>query len=333
MSRSWMASFNSWFYSMMAFMSRTASQSPPEFSEQSTPTEIAVAKVIGGAVVLPTTRPFILEVMVTAGPRHELSDDHCQPIELGEDCTGHIAIAGTSIFWICDGTSNSTTLPKTGPRLQCSSRILAQDIAARFAAVMVEKRREQVALDDIDLKLSVFEPVARDWEERLAVYVQQLNQEGTLNALLESLPQSADGSYEMKWSTTFLGGLFDETNRTLDLVNYGDCGAVVAAEPGAVVEPNPHRVIFLAHFTAERNPSIFVAATTNDQTSWRRWSDVKGFLAMTDGVVKTPSLKCYLARIHQQLDRWSLLELRRHLGRMKDATEDDKALILGRFLE
>src|SRR5687768_8359901 len=53
------------------------------------------------------TGHWLLEVLVTAGPRKYLPDEHranASSRELGEDCAGSAVIAGLCIFWICDGT-------------------------------------------------------------------------------------------------------------------------------------------------------------------------------------------------------------------------------------
>ena len=129
---------------------------------------------------------------------------------------------------------------------------------------------------DIQLKAVVFDPLAREWEKRVAAALDSIREAGMLPALLDRLPQLIDGPHELKWSTTFLGGLFDESSRTIDLASYGDSGAVIAeilamssrrtiteSFSGSTFHPRNHRP-FLSRRSRTRKPHGDISTGSTD---------------------------------------------------------------------
>jgi len=280
----------------------------------------------------PEGLPFLIHAMVSAGPRHGP-----QHRELGEDCAGSVTVGHMSVFWICDGTSDGTQLPALGEQAGFSCRILAQDVGRAFAVELL-KSWERTRLRppaDVDIRAMVFDPLAHKWEERLQRYVQELGNAGRLERLLHDLPKSADGSYQMEWSTTFLGGIFDEAQRSLDLVNFGDCCAVIAGNPRKAVERNTWRVFFRATLIRGEPVRVLVFAESNEQTAWQHYTDVVGFLAMTDGLIKATrsAMPQLLRNVQSSIEHRSLDNVFGQLARRFEDTEDDRAVVLGLFLE
>ena len=83
--------------------------------------------------VLPTSRHFITEVMMTAGPRKKPMNEANSDKDLGEDVCGFITAGDYLLVWLLDGTSDLYTLRNPAEKREYfSSRLLAQSIARKL---------------------------------------------------------------------------------------------------------------------------------------------------------------------------------------------------------
>jgi hypothetical protein len=273
---------------------------------------------------------FLLEAMISAGPRKW---PELESRELGEDVSGFARIGGLWVFWLADGTGDSGKLPDLPSFEGFNARMLAQDLGQTFCAAGVDNARRSRSPAALDLKALVFDRLARDWQVRLGEYVARIRAEGNCDTFLASLPQLADGRYQIRWSSTLLGGIFDETTRTLDAVNFGDSGGLVVARPTGLIEPKRGNRVFVdAILTAvPETVAVEVVAHLPDDCSWTRFEGVEGFVAMTDGVIKQPLGK-YLDNLRILAPQSSLNKIRRGLLNRADMTGDDKTIVFGRFV-
>lgn len=287
-------------------------------------------------------RPFVIEALVSAGPRHSslaaYREDRTSA-ELGEDCAGYASMGGRSIFWLCDGTADGLALPRLefGSDAQdsatfgFSARILAQDIGQGFVAQMAKALREGTDPTGVDLAVTTFQAVADEWQDRLRIYLARLREIGRLDQLLHALPEAADGSLRVKWSTTFLGGVFDERRGRLAMINCGDSGAAIMTAPPAVVTPNKRRVVLGAVVHAGDAPQVTVTAYAQADSAWEVFEGIEGFVMVSDGLARR-DLRGLLQALAADFGPRPLAEVRRELLRRADLTEDDKAVLVGRFL-
>ena len=91
-----------------------------------------------GTVSSPNPRPFVVETLVSAGPRKRGTNN----TELCEDCIGTCWFGDRLLFWMCDGASEELVLPRlpsmpgeeeTPPAFGFSARTLAKEVGHAFA--------------------------------------------------------------------------------------------------------------------------------------------------------------------------------------------------------
>lgn len=116
--------------------------------------------------------------------------------------------------------------------------------------------------------------------------------------------------------------------RTLDIVNIGDSGAVVVGGQPAHVMPNKKRVIVVATFSQDEKVEIDV---NTSETLRERYNGVNCFIALSDGVAS--NLEKLLYRLDDSLKSMSIDEARRRLLSRVDLTYDDRAVIIGRLMQ
>jgi hypothetical protein len=272
---------------------------------------------------------LMIEALVSAGPRKSGQEYRERGKELCEDCAGYFAVGDLIIFWICDGMSNSHELSKRTLHPGFNSRILAQDLGEGFARVMGEALSSSNAFDlGIDLGKTLFSEIAEHWQNRLMEYIADVQYEGNLEQLIGAMPEMADGSYRMEWSSTLLGGVYNEQERTLDIVNIGNGGAVVIGEGSIWVTSKTPSLVLIATIVQKDRIRAEIYPVELD-TNWKHLDDVKYFLAMSDGVSFNIDL---LLRELSELKNASISELRRRLIMRGELTYDDQAVIIGRLM-
>jgi hypothetical protein len=288
-------------------------------------------------------RPFIAEVLVSAGLRKVIADNKELAIaEFCEDCAGTCWVDDKLVFWLCDGASEGLVLPRlpevaeepgTPSVFGFSPRVLAQDLGENFVQhlcpMLLKQESPQVSAIDLSLPDTVFSNVARIWEQRLADYVSRLEARNLREELLEAFHLAADNTYRAAWSATFTGGVFQPREERLDIVNYGYSGALLMTKPPTVIAPNTQMVTLWAWLEPAESLIAHTLIAVEPGLEWKSATGVEGFAVMSDGLVRG-DLADRLQRFQEQ--RYgSLVELRTELLHGTDLTWDDKSIIFGRF--
>jgi hypothetical protein len=207
---------------------------------------------------------------------------------------------------------------------------LAQDLGEGFAKIIGEVVIKYLTLSPgIDLQKTLFAYIAEKWQNRLVEYIADVENEGTLGHLLGKIPKMAGGSYRLKWSSTFLGGVYNEQERTLDIINIGDSGAVVMGEEPKAVTPKKIREILLATLSHGDNLQVEVCPIEVD-AEWEHFKGVEFFIAMSDGVSR--DLNVLLHTIENDLKSVPVDEIRQCLLMRGELSYDDQSIIVGRLL-
>lgn len=274
-------------------------------------------------------RGLMIEAVVAAGPRKATMEYVEGDTELCEDCAGYRAIGDVTIFWICDGTSNSHELPSLWGSPGFNSRVLAQDLGERFGQVVAEALVKG-AEPDAGLHIKIFEDVAGDWQERLISYLSRLEREGKLVQLLNKMPRMGDGLYGMKWSSAFLGGIYNQQEMTLDIVNVGDSVAVVLADQAGYVGASDCCVILIASISGPEPLKVEVCPVAVE-VDWLHFNAVQRFVAVSDGVAKDSG--AFIEEMEGSMCGLEAYDLRRRLLMSGALTYDDKAVIIGQIME
>lgn len=159
----------------------------------------------------------MIEAMVAGGPRKSNRTYKEYGSELCEDCAGYRSVGHFTIFWLCDGTSNSSEVPRRSYLPGFNARTLAEDLGACFAKTMAKSVATTTVTATVDVQKDVGDEVAQEWQERLIEYIAEIKTVGKFEQLLDAMPQMIDGFYRLKWSSTFLGGVYNEWNVLLIL--------------------------------------------------------------------------------------------------------------------
>ena len=271
---------------------------------------------------------LMIEALVAAGSRKSPEEYSASP-ELCKDAAGYLTLDEHVVFWVCDGTSDSNALPRHLNQPGFNSRILASDLGQGFGRIAAEallKGEDPRA----SLPKELFDDIVCQWRGRLIEYLRGIENEGKLTALLTRLPLTGDGAYRMKWSSTLLGGIYNERGRALDILNIGDCGAVVMGEEPHKVLPRATCGIVVANIRAdtELDVNVFPIEVKAD---WEHFESVTCFFAMSDGLAK--DLGAFLSETEENLKNMPLGDVRRRLMTAGTLTYDDRAVVIGTLLE
>jgi hypothetical protein len=287
--------------------------------------------------------PFVAEVLVSAGPRKSPGEYRDDPTneELCEDCGGLCWVGERLIFWLCDGGSNARILPRlpaaevseeAPPIGGFSARVLAQDLGQAFVEYLSDVLQQGQEIGEIDLTKGVFSPVARAWEERLHDHIAYY--EARSIPIIETLPKLYRQDRVLRrldWTSTFTGGVFLPQEHQINLINYGASGGLVMAKSPAIIEPNMYHIGVVAIVQSDEALHIKLRIAVNETVRWARYSEVNGFALISDGLKQDGSLLKRLEALQGEAFR-SLKEVRNALLREAYLTEDDKAIVFGRFL-
>lgn len=271
---------------------------------------------------------LMIEALVAAGPRKSAEEVKASP-ELCEDAAGYLSLETHVIFWVCDGTSDSNSLPPHLNQPGFNSRILASDLGQGFGRIAAEAlfKGEDPR---VSLPRQLFEDIACQWQGRLFKYLDGIENEGKLPGLLARLPHMGDGAYRMKWSSTLLGGIYNAGNQTLDILNIGDCGAVVLGQRAETVVPRATCGILVANIKGETPLEVNVFPIETE-AEWEHFEAVTCFFAVTDGVSK--DLSAFLSEMEEDLVKLPLCDVRGRLLASGALTYDDRAVVIGTLLE
>jgi hypothetical protein len=277
---------------------------------------------------------FLIEAMVAGGPRKSISDyedaSRSSP-ELCEDAAGVLAWQGAQLWWLCDGTSEGSYLPPVGGHAGLSTRMLARDLGECFVAIMIAPPPEAG-----DVEGAIFERLRGRWQERLDTYLDTLRGAGLLERFYEASAQNSDGSYALKWSSTFLGGQLVSADAaqtaSLWLLQAGDAGAIIfrdGVDGGVpeIVAPNRDRIAVIA--TIEKDEAVVRVIGPSGGMAARSVDRVAGFAAMSDGAIKA-DLAAFLHRLASIARDRSIEDIRQGLAARTDRSFDDKSLVFGR---
>lgn len=284
----------------------------------------------------PATSPFLLEALVSSGPRKSHEDYEAERHELCEDSAGIIQYAAgeelRQIWWLCDGTSQNARLSgPTHPDL--STRMLARDIGNIFSKSVIQGRG-----DVFPNFWGVFAEVAEImWRKRFGDYLKSLESTGRLEAFLEACPTDTDG-YVLKWSSTFLGGVVKQRPgepRRIRILHVGDSGAVVRHEGpdgdrSEVLAPQNNRIILQIKMPRYA-PHQFVVRVIgpSSDNEVKTFDNLKGFVAMSDGVIKTDFTQFLASLAEKSLLHPDFREIRHGLASRTDRSYDDKSMVIG----
>jgi hypothetical protein len=290
----------------------------------------------------PMYRPFIAEVLVSAGLRKVIADTkELASAEFCEDCAGTCWVSNKLIFWLCDGASDGLVLPRlpeaaeeqeTSSVFGFSPRVLAQDLGEAFVQYLCHMLlQEDPQVTKIDLSATVFTNVSRIWEQRLSDYVSRLETRNLREELLEAFHLARDNTYRASWSATFTGGVFQPQEQCIDIVNYGYSGGLLMTNPPRIIAPNTQMVTMWAWLEPLESLAAHAMISVEPGLEWKSATGVEGFTVVSDGLVRS-DLTARLQKLQEQT-YGNLLELRTELLRGTDLTWDDKSIVLGRFLE
>jgi hypothetical protein len=274
-------------------------------------------------------RALLLESLVAAGPRKSGDEYRDGALELCEDCAGFCLLGEFTVFWLCDGTSNSHELARRENHPGLNVRMLAADLGEGFGALLAEALREATEfVPDPTLQQALLARVAEEWQERLVGYLADVAAAGELSGLLENMPEMADGSYRLEWSSTFLGGVYCQATQTLHVLNLGDSAAVVFGEDAWIVAPNNTCAVLLAKISPDEPlaPKVYPVGA---EAQWQQFALVQRFLALSDGHAE--DLPALLEELQAAKDR-PFGQLRRELLNRGELTYDDKAVVLGQVI-
>jgi hypothetical protein len=308
----------------------------------STPDDTAVTSLQPEPLPLRSRQPqfdrpaaaFVLEGYASAGPRkriEEFREDGSEVHELCEDAVGVISLPGDSqIFWLCDGTSSSAWLPPFEDTAGLGARMLARDLGEIYTDLQL--RTETAQLGSSAIWPAVLEKLRQQWHERLDGYLTAIESTKHFPDFVRGLASDATGAHVIKWSSTFLGGRIEAGQGRLSLIQAGDAGAVLidAAGKAGIIAPNPHRVLVRARITRDGLDVIVMAGQEGDVRP-QLFDGVEGFIAMSDGI-SSGKLDDLLPRLGAAIEKSGIEDVRRRLLRRRDASQDDKSMVIGRRL-
>jgi hypothetical protein len=273
-----------------------------------------------------------IEALVAAGPRKSSEEYRSGLFEPCEDIAGYRILDRGFLFWICDGTSNSHELPAWKDQLGFNSRILAQDLGWEFSCLAGRALLQRKGYQKSDLVKRLFEGIAKKWRERLIAYLDEVERHGKLERLLSRMPQMGHGAYRMQWSSTFLGGVYDERAQTLNVMNIGDSGIVVIADRPRMVGAKDGPGILLATIRQASPLDVDVSSVPVEDAGWEHFRGVRGFVAASDGVAK--DLRMFLSQTGDTVPTQLTVDrIYRQMNLQSRLTYDDRAIIIGRLTE
>ena len=300
---------------------------PPLKTEANTKTEAPESNT-------PSLQLFIVEAMVSSGPRKSAADYASTLPELCEDAAGVIGLSsGRYGWWLCDGTGDGVFLPPVGDHPGLSTRQFARAMGDCFVSWIIAGGDSQ---SDIG---HVIEVLRTRWYKRLNAYLQVAEDAGYLGKIHETFGGSNGNlSSPLKWSSTFIGGVVSPASGSgarLQIYQVGDSGGLVVQERelgvlhGTAILPASERIIALSTIV-DTKCEVDMARLTRVEP--QLFENVVGFSAMSDGVIYNENHKTladFLLHLEQSVPRLSVDHLRAGLVGLRDRSFDDKSMIIG----
>ncbi len=179
------------------------------------------------------TNLYYTELLVSAGPRKEDYGNNPTLRELGEDAGGILSLPNKTYFWISDGTSQEFAL------YGFSSRKFAQDLGTAFQEQALSHYVNGLSFPDFIQQ--TFDTVETNWQKRLAERWEIVKSNQDEESFIELLALCGDGHRRQAWSSTFLCGVLEHTEKKLYLYNSGDSGGFVFSEKNELIAIKPNR--------------------------------------------------------------------------------------------
>jgi hypothetical protein len=296
------------------------------------PPELELAQPVPNTA--PASSSFLLEVLVTAGPRKPTEPGKPPThIELGEDSGGVACGDGFASFWVADGASEMPFLASLPGTRALSSRLLAQTLGKCFvdAAVSLSCRPSDISLSSLNVYL--FRRLREEWQRRVEHYTEALERHGHLRRFLDVIePQGS----RLVWQSTFLGGLLIGTpvTRLLYGVNHGDSWGIIASGTASkLLKPKKSPSIGVSvEWSADGGEASAVCSVLAGAGDWCVLEDVQGLVALSDGVLEEENLREAISTVEDALARDDFPGIREWILQRRDQTDDDKTVVLGRVV-
>ena len=255
------------------------------------------------------SKHFFVEVMVTAGPRKNFSENAKEgDYGLGEDVAGAIVLREKVYFWVLDGTSDSPILKKSeGKEEYFSSRLLAQTLAWELQSLCNNNQK----LKSFEIIQKAIANTQKEWKSK----INDLPEKDK-----ELLIQILKSYNSIMCSTTVIFGCLD-IDGYMDVCRIGDSRIVT----------NP------PHNQDERTGRVFALLINEGdyfQLSFNHFDDTKfqkienkgvdTVIAMSDGISKLTEK--WLNAIPKL--NFSDINIRRSLAQTQQLTCDDKSMCI-----
>ena len=293
---------------------------------------------------------YWFELLTSPGPRKDSGAFSRSVLrELGEDAAGLLQLPAYSFFWLSDGTSQESIWPGF------SARILAQDIGALFTQTALQKSisllppasaasslapistpnvfyqaptTHPVNFSCLDLVQSALENLRSAWQDIVNERWRKLLDTGETEAYLHRFTQYGDGLLRVGWSTTFMAGVLQHENKTLEIMNLGDSGCLVQSSTHDVIPTGiSGDRIFVQLETSPGNPqppAVRVSSPKLDTDAVQVFENVEALLCITDGNSATS-----LTTLFKEHGKRGVLGLAELIKQSRPFTYDDRSLILG----
>ena len=254
---------------------------------------------------------FYTELMVTAGPRKNFTDDANEgDFDLGEDSVGCFVKKDKTCFWLLDGTSDSPRLKDSEKKEFFSSRLLAQELGYHIQRLIWEKTLDtfnsQVVLEN------AFGCIKESWQKR----INELSE-----ADKDTLQKKVEEKTQLLVSTTIILGML-AIDGSLDISQIGD--SVIVVNPEFVFPENKGR-FFIIIKTDEKGELTITTSSDNSFEDTRcrteRLQDVESIILASDGVSKNT-----LAWLKIRKPDFRDPVFRKTISAIRQGTCDDKAL-------
>lgn len=282
-----------------------------ETEDQETVEEVAVTFPSSG------DRYFFGEVMVTAGPRKNFTDNPKDgDYGLGEDVAGFICMKEVVYFWVLDGTSNADRIniphPHKAEQQQelFSSRLLAQTIGWNIQeSIKAQGKAIPMAVDILNQAIQLTQ---HEWQEKLDKLPSQSK------ADLEKMLRDRKSIH---CSTTALLGTLS-LNGDLDICLVGDSKVITL--PPLKKNMAPKGRLFTAISLDENDKIELVFNPLKDIHQTCQQLKIHTLIAMTDGI--SYPAENWLQGL-TSID-FSSKNIRSILAHQAANTQDDKAICI-----
>ena len=252
--------------------------------------------------------------MMTAGPRKE------RDMGLGEDGCGLILTNDLCLFWIADGTSESTILKDSRLTINFSSRTLAQQLGQSFRKLVLENseritervNNKQEVIENY-LK-STLEDVKKEWSETLEKI--QIDSKGFLD-------KNFSKTIIKDFSSTFTCGCLT-TGGHLQMGCYGDSPFLVKSGSEIIIVKPENRRFFMRLNRGER--AYYFSTSNTHEIQCYKYENVQFFVGGSDGIGQIPNLVKNLIGTGE--GKFSFAEIRHKIILFDPKTQDDKTLCI-----